>query len=320
MRRVHGYDALFRQQLRRRYTDLEGRFRGIVEVYQASEYVDPTTARQIAEYLWRARALLEQNKADTFTISETLDIAERYMIWVTPEEYRNTMLLTLEGQIEGLPEPERSRYEAELQRLRDTAKDWEDYRGLISDVGRLHAHRKAEDAINRGLQVRRLKALRTCGLIALGAFLVATPLAVNRAPQTPAPGVADEVLALAPGVSNEVVAVWLTALAVAMVSAAAGYLSGLLQVREERVDLVQYQTSVLKLQLRPIVGAIVSLALFVLLSWDIVPGLQIETRGSLFLVAFLAGFSERYFLRLLELRPDDEARQVAPQVSERGAG
>ena len=79
---------------------------------------------------------------------------------------------------------------------------------------------------------------------------------------------------------------------------------------------MQYQTSVLKLQLGPIVGGIVSVALFVLLSWNIVPGVQIDSRGSLFLVAFLAGFSERYFLRLLELRPDDERDHSRAEVRE----
>lgn len=68
-------------------------------------------------------------------------------------------------------------------------------------------------------------------------------------------------------------------------------------------------------RLRPIVGGIVSLPLFVLLSWDLVTSVNIETRGSLFLVAFVAGFSERYFLRLLELRPDHQ-REERSQASD----
>ena len=295
--RVHGYDALLRHRLRTRYMELEGRFRGIIENYRTSEYVDETTAVQIANHLWSARDLLENDRSDTYTVSDTLDLAERYMVWVMPKGYHDTMLLTLETRIDGLPEPVRARYEDELARLRP-GDDWDSYRSLISEVSRLDAQRVAAEAIDRGLQVMRLQGLRNWGVAVVAAFLLGTPLAANRGSVTDIPGV-----------SSGVVGVWLTGLAVALVSAAAAYLSGLLQVREARVDLVQYQISKIRLQLRPIVGSIISLALFVLLSWNIVPGVMIDSRGSLFLVAFLAGFSERYFLRLLELRIDDEIEQ-----------
>ena len=66
----------------------------------------------------------------------------------------------------------------------------------------------------------------------------------------------------------------------------------------------------LKLQLRPLVGALVSLVLYTLLSWQVLPGIKIENVGSYFLIAFLSGFSERYFLQLVKTDPESSNGQV----------
>lgn len=300
---LKGYGAFFRHRLRSRYMELEAVFRGFVGAFRSSDDIDETTAEQIADHLCRARTLLEQEKPDPYMVSDILDLVEQYMVWVTPEQFKDVILMTLQTRLETLPERHRSRYGEELHRLLHGNGDWRHHRALVDHVTGLQSQQAKEESINRGLRVERLESLRTWGLVVLAAFLIGTPLAVNRTSIT-----------RAPGVSNDFVAVLLSGLAVVIVAAAAGYLSGLLQVRERSVDLVEYQISVLKLQLRPIVGGIVSLALFVLLSWDIVPSVNIETRGSLFLVAFLAGFSERYFLRLIEFRPDDQSEE-RPQIS-----
>ena len=65
-----------------------------------------------------------------------------------------------------------------------------------------------------------------------------------------------------------------------------------------------------KLQLRPLVGALVALILYTLLSWQVLPGIKIENVGSYFLIAFLSGFSERYFLQLLKTDPENPNGQV----------
>jgi hypothetical protein len=76
-----------------------------------------------------------------------------------------------------------------------------------------------------------------------------------------------------------------------------------------------YQERLLLLEIKPLVGAVVSLVLFCLLSWGVVPAVSPQNFGSYLLVAFVAGFSEKYFLRLLPLDPN-EAR--LPRVSSRG--
>jgi hypothetical protein len=87
------------------------------------------------------------------------------------------------------------------------------------------------------------------------------------------------------------------------------FLSGLLQVRNARVTLAQYQQSMLRLQLRLLVGSLVAVLLYTLVAWKVVPGISIDAQGMYLLLAFLSGFSERYFLKLLDLRAegtDDE--------------
>jgi hypothetical protein len=89
--------------------------------------------------------------------------------------------------------------------------------------------------------------------------------------------------------------------AMLLMGAVGGFLSGLLHARSTQVTLAEYLENMLKLQLRPLVGALVALILYVLLSWQVLPGISIESAGSYFIIAFLSGFSERYFLRLLDI-------------------
>ena len=72
----------------------------------------------------------------------------------------------------------------------------------------------------------------------------------------------------------------------------------------------KYLENMLKLQLRPLVGALLSLVLYTLLSWQVLPGIKIENVGSYFLIAFLSGFSERYFLQLVKTDPESSSVQI----------
>ena len=47
----------------------------------------------------------------------------------------------------------------------------------------------------------------------------------------------------------------------------------------------------LKLAIRPMLGANLALVLYVFLAWQVIAGVSITSTGSYFLVAFLAGFS-----------------------------
>jgi hypothetical protein len=95
--------------------------------------------------------------------------------------------------------------------------------------------------------------------------------------------------------------------------AVGGFLSGLLQAQSTQITFTEYLENMLKLQLRPLVGALVSLILYTLLSWQILPGSTIVNVGSYFLIAFLSRFSERYFLQLLKTeaeKPNEKTGQA----------
>lgn len=97
----------------------------------------------------------------------------------------------------------------------------------------------------------------------------------------------------------------MNAVAMMILGAVGGFLSGLLQARSTRVTLSEYLESMLRLQLRPLVGALVALILYTILSWQVLPGITIVNPGSYFLIAFLSRFSERYFLRLLKTETEN---------------
>ncbi len=87
-------------------------------------------------------------------------------------------------------------------------------------------------------------------------------------------------------------------------------MSGLLQVRGSQTNLGDFEISVLLFQLRPIFGAFAALILAVLMSWGVLSDVIVESQGSYILVAFVSGFSERYFIKLLKLNVEENASDI----------
>jgi hypothetical protein len=102
----------------------------------------------------------------------------------------------------------------------------------------------------------------------------------------------------------------LAALGLAAIGAAGGVISGMLKVRDSRASLTSYRTSLFNLALKPLAGAVAAVLLYIFLSWDIIKGIEVTSPGVFVLTAFLAGFSERYFLRVVK------ATENEPHVSE----
>jgi hypothetical protein len=74
-----------------------------------------------------------------------------------------------------------------------------------------------------------------------------------------------------------------------------------------------------KLQLKPIVGAFAAITLYILLSWGVVSGIDVTNGGTYLSLALLAGFSERYLLRLLRGidEPEERGKDSASSHSDR---
>jgi hypothetical protein len=310
---IRSYEANLAYQLRSAYTELERDFRSVFGYFSPDAFTDAPTAEQIVEILDSARAALERADSDLRVIASELGLAERFMVWLLPPNLALPRATSIYFQLQELTDPKAKRLAA---RLRDClaglseAQLWEDprifggLRGLMDECLSYLGHAALEERVGTGLQLERLKDLRNWGVLVLVALVVVAPVIENEASQKlwNAPFLEELPMLLMALV---------TTLGVAVTGAVAGFLSGLLQARESRVGLADYQESMLKLQLRPLVGATVAVVLYVLLTWGILPGISIENAGSYVLIAFASGFSERYFLRLL--RVDDAAEDRSEQ-------
>jgi hypothetical protein len=104
-------------------------------------------------------------------------------------------------------------------------------------------------------------------------------------------------------VPTRTIAGWALALGFSIIGAIGGFLSGLLQVRTSTTNLELYEEAVLLFQIRPIFGALAALIVYVLIAWSALDMVH-DNDGNIVLAAFLSGFSERYFLKLMPLEPE----------------
>jgi hypothetical protein len=300
---LRSYESYFAHRLRSRYFELEGDFRTILSNEpKQRRWVDVYSADRIFTFLRLAKQELERDKPRLLEVSQLLDLVDRYMPWIMPPQVLVGRRYGILSQLKRCASEEVDLVDRIGKTMSCTAEDyWKgraeigEVRGFLDQaVGVINRH-NLEEQISAGLQIERLKSLRFWGVLMLLVLLATSPLT------TDITVVRFDLWANSP----EILVAWIVAVGIAVIGAAGGFLSGLLQVRESKVTLTQYQESVLKFHLKPIVGAILALLLFILLSWQILPGISVENTGSYVLLAFLAGFSERYFLRLLKLKPEE---------------
>lgn len=198
-------------------------------------------------------------------------------------------------------------------------------------------HAELNNMINIGLQISRLKKIRNFGFLFLIILFLITPLLTKTG--------FDEKFGFLPfkdilnsstntmnySITNNGIANWdyLWALlanlwlfvnriyifyhnyyqmpiAIGLIGAVGGFISGLIKVKNSTTDLALYEESMLLMIIRPIFGAFASLLVLIFMSWDFLSALLSSNPGSLIFAAFLSGFSERYFLRLLRIEPEGE--------------
>ena len=323
---LHLYDSYVLHQCRVRYLELETDFRTVFGNWSygmlGGEPVDVVTGQCAVGLLHGARKALEQPDPDLLAVSSTLDLVERCIVWATPSYLLAARVPSLRRRLDQeVPAEVREVLEPLLRRLAQATDGagggrlqvpLHELRSAIDEATSVLNTAVTERQITSGLQLERLTILRDRGMVLLGVLVLLLPMLMPAVP--PGSGArltVPFVLRFVPLAASDA---WLSGAAVALFGAAGGFLSGLLQARATTVSTAEYQDSVLRLELRPIVGATIAIVLFVLLSWGIVPGVAITSGGSFLLLAFLSGFSERYFLRLLELKPD-EAQDAAKSAT-----
>jgi hypothetical protein len=329
-RRVVKYYNFLVDCLRARYVDLQGDFLTAFSNYHDAGASPPDlgTATCVARALERARRGLEQRQPDVAMITNELDQVERYIIWLYPAAISALERPSIEDKLESLPPPRAARYRKQLKSLFDehgallTGKDLE-LRVVYDEVVGAYNSMHLQGQIDAGLGIARLKRFFFWGIGLAILVLIAVPAAID-----PQSQVAVKWPYPIPALDSRFTNSWLTAVLVALMGAIGGYLSGLLQAQNTSVTLAQYQHSMIKLRLRPLVGVLVSLTLYILISWSAVVGLTVSGTGALLLLALASGFSERYFLRLIKLDNADtpmppgksKATVAAPDASRAGEG
>ena len=169
--------------------------------------------------------------------------------------------------------------------------------GAIDQVGEC----QQDEWLNNDLQVARLRLLALYATAALALTLAATTIAAN---PRPVHGWPVAYLASWPAPFASLAA----SAAVAVLGAAGGLFSGLLATQGAKTSLLGYRTSVLRLILKPLVGALMACIVYIALSWQVVPGVTVTNGGTFLVLGFVTGFSERYILRILNVPGASDAQ------------
>jgi len=288
--------------LRTRYVELEGDFRTAFNNFYTAEHFDKVTAARIVKFLVIAKRALEGEDVNLLSVANLLDLIDRYLIWIFPPHIACQRVSTLAINLK----TNYPKYSKLLQESLDEKRGngigviravYDEVIGQMSKI-------TINNHISFGLQIERLYLLRLWGIITLAVTITFFPLLTNFSEL----GIKniDFLNLWSYSTTNKfsLVSHWILFLGVIMLGVLGGFISGILQTRSTKVDLIEFRESQLKFQIKPIVGGLTAVITTVLLSWQILPGIKIESIGSFFLIAFLSGFSERYFLKLLNIEKE----------------
>jgi hypothetical protein len=302
----HCYNDYFISLLRARYSQLVVDY---LKIDQTCHNDVESTCNTLVRLLRYARESLEREdlgRHDLLIISNLLDLAEQCMVWLYPIN----MVETKSGALfSRLIEKDPISSNDLINKLHTIGKfkEYNEKYQILEESTRVCNKKDLEEKINTGLQIERLTTIRYWGLILLLLFSISYPLVTDIGKW---PNYANIISHVDSKNSFEIlISSWAITLSIAIIGAIGGFLSGLLQVRSSKTSLALYEESKLLFQIRPIFGAFAALVCIMLLSGGALSGI-VTGSGSYALVAFASGFSERYFLKLLNIKPDQEQSTV----------
>jgi hypothetical protein len=287
------YRDFYLNSLRSRYLDLEADFRTGYNNFYNSKYMDLNTAQIVIGYLQAARKALEGQDGDIYDIVTMLNFADQGMVGLYPPHVAKSRAASIGADLKA----QGSSWGDFL--LNEVADPNQTLGGLRSALERTkNALNEAAQAslISTGLQIERLRTSWMWSLIVLGAAICFLPMMVNY----------DDSFWTKTAIAklpNEFWRPWFVAFCMAIFGIGGAFFSSLMQVRDpnSRSTLSDFQEKQKDSQLKLAVGAIAALIMFIFLSWQIIPGIELKNAGSFLFLAFVAGFSERYFLRILNI-------------------
>jgi len=321
------YEEYLISQLRSTYMDLEGDLRTLIP-----EYAGITSEKEredlneignhIIHLLDSAKGILENQKLTKrrmFIATSLLNEIEECLVWITPPVLALAQIPALRSKIAQFEIPDKKddeKYSSMLDEckkiLTESRDKFEDikgpkteyYRARLEEIIRFANIETFKEKINTGLQIERLRTLRYWGMALLLFFILIFPFVANN----------NQWIAFPTSISwdgHQLLMAWVFAISFSVIGGIGGFLSGLLQVRSSQTNLGDFEISVLLFQLRPLFGAFAALILVVLMSWGVLSDVIVGSQGSYILVAFVSGFSERYFIKILKLNVEENASDTA---------
>jgi len=326
------YEDYLISQLRATYMDLEGDLRTLIP-----EYAGVTSAEErknlneigkyIVHLLSAAKGILENQKLGKrrmLIASTILYEVEECLIWITPPPLALAQITALKSRIDQLKssEKDKEKYGSMLddcEKILDEKREnfegiskstTEYYRARLEEIVRFVNTETLRETINTGLQIERLRTLRYWGMVLLFSLIFIFPI-ISDQNKWISEGMNIITINALPFLSNGMLVALVVAVCLSIIGGLGGFLSGLLQVRASKTDLGDFEMRVLLFHLRPILGAIAALILAALMSRgvldDVING---NGFGSYIMVAFVSGFSERYFIKLLKLNTEEYASEA----------
>lgn len=322
------YEDYLIAQLRSSYMDLEGDLRTLIPEYSGvTNEEEKRNADEIGKYILNllkaTKGILEAQKLgkrQMLIASSLLYEVEECIVWITPSALAFAQIPALRSRVSKAESKEdKGKYELmldECEKILDEHKEdfngisrpkMEYYRSRIEEIIRFSNAETLKEKINTGLQIERLRTLRYWGFALLSILILIFPIINDPTAWGKFPTAI---------IGQQPFASWAIALSFAVIGGIGGFLSGLLQVRGSKTDLGDYEISVLLFQLRPILGAFAALILVTLMSWKVLADIIVSSSGSYILVAFVSGFSERYFINILKLNREENSPDTVAKSME----
>ena len=283
-------------------------------------------------------------KSDLINASTLLDGAEKDIVWLTPLSIITAKFFNFRQELDTSLKSLLDQCEKKISEIKpedDVSSDQKDYlHACIEQCVNFKNKKDITKMIDIGLQIERLRALRFWGMILLFLFVFLFPVmaifsgwppyntiigsSINYNSTTMNSSIiSTSALDILKNISMRgfyvrdphttsspfllhVVVAWIASLSILLIGGIGGFLSGLLQIRSSHTNLALYEESLLLFQLRPLFGGFAALVSFMLLSWGVLSDVSTGSPGSYALIAFLSGFSERYFLSIFKKGPSEK--------------
>ena len=268
-----------------------------------------------AELLREAKDLLERRKVPLTVVTHQLSLADRALVSLYSESVMRFRVQTLATELDE-SDPECEEQLGHLERAKDSLGKGKRQHAetAVKEVLSHLGEESERQLIADDLQVSRLS--KAIGYVALGwvALLAIVPFVSSV--QT---GTEDQLIwPLVDLFSEDKINLFLGAVGLSFVGAVGGIVSGMFSVRDSATSLRDYRTSVKRMMLKPLFGAVAALTVYFFLSANLISGVAVTSAGTYVVAAFLAGFSERYFLRIVDAQSKETGSTDRAQGSPPG--